>query len=106
MAARDVVFATKEESGQQVEELRVDGGASANEFRMQFQADILGVAAPRTAGAGGAGGSGQNRNGLGGGARSARGHDVRSSPPYPRASSHSATTDQPCSWPSRVMVAR
>ena len=30
------------DSGQKIKELRVDGGAAANNFLMQFQADILG----------------------------------------------------------------
>jgi glycerol kinase len=33
----------EEDSGIGLKELRVDGGAAANEFLMQFQADILGV---------------------------------------------------------------
>jgi glycerol kinase len=33
----------QEDSGIELQELRVDGGAAANEFLMQFQADILGV---------------------------------------------------------------
>ncbi len=33
----------QEDSGIAVDELRVDGGASANNLLMQFQADILGV---------------------------------------------------------------
>src|SRR4030042_6382977 len=33
----------EEDSGIELQELRVDGGAVANEFLMQFQADILGV---------------------------------------------------------------
>jgi glycerol kinase len=33
----------EEDSGIKLKELRVDGGAAANEFLMQFQADILGV---------------------------------------------------------------
>ncbi len=39
----DVVTALNEESGQQVGELRADGGAASNAWLMQFQADILGV---------------------------------------------------------------
>jgi glycerol kinase len=39
----DVVAALIEESGQPVAELRADGGAAANGWLMQFQADILGV---------------------------------------------------------------
>lgn len=37
----DVVSAMQEDSGELISELRVDGGASANHFLMQFQADIL-----------------------------------------------------------------
>lgn len=40
---RDVVEAMQGESGIALTELRVDGGAVANGFLMQFQADILGV---------------------------------------------------------------
>ena len=36
-----------EESGVPLRELRVDGGACANDFLMQFQADILGVPVDR-----------------------------------------------------------
>jgi len=39
---RDLVEAMEADSGQVLEELRVDGGASANNFLMQFQADVLG----------------------------------------------------------------
>jgi glycerol kinase len=38
---RDVVDAAVKDGGVFVEELRADGGASANDFLMQFQADIL-----------------------------------------------------------------
>ena len=38
---RDVLEAMVEDSGQQMKALRVDGGASANNYLMQFQADIL-----------------------------------------------------------------
>ncbi|PYS96986.1 MAG: glycerol kinase [Acidobacteria bacterium] len=41
---RDVVEAMEHDSGIQLKELRVDGGAVGNSFLMQFQADILGVA--------------------------------------------------------------
>lgn len=41
---RDVVEAMQRDSGIRLKELRVDGGAAANNFLMQFQADILGVA--------------------------------------------------------------
>ena len=39
---RELVEAKEADSGQELRELRVDGGASANDFLMQFQADILG----------------------------------------------------------------
>ncbi|MCY4539738.1 MAG: glycerol kinase GlpK [Chloroflexi bacterium] len=44
---RDVVAAMSADSGLALEALRVDGGAVANNFLMQFQADILGVAVER-----------------------------------------------------------
>ena len=37
----DLVFAMASDCGQKPRELRVDGGASANQFLMQFQADVL-----------------------------------------------------------------
>ena len=40
---RDVVEAMRRESGIELTELRADGGAVANGFLMQFQADMLGV---------------------------------------------------------------
>ena len=40
---RDVLECMEEDSGIELKELRVDGGATANEFLMQFQADLLGV---------------------------------------------------------------
>jgi glycerol kinase len=40
---RDVMEAMTEDAGVELKVLRVDGGASANSFLMQFQADILGV---------------------------------------------------------------
>ncbi|MEW7290163.1 glycerol kinase GlpK [Aquimarina sp. 2304DJ70-9] len=40
---RDVLEAMVEDSGKQMKELKVDGGASANNYLMQFQADILNV---------------------------------------------------------------
>ncbi len=46
---RDVVDVMNEESGVTLRELRVDGGAAANGFLMQFQADILGVPVDRPA---------------------------------------------------------
>ena len=33
----------QEDSGRSLHQLRVDGGAAANDFLMQFQADLLGV---------------------------------------------------------------
>jgi glycerol kinase len=45
--SRDVIDAMNQESGVPLRELRVDGGASANDFLMQFQADILGVPVDR-----------------------------------------------------------
>src|SRR5262249_7483157 len=39
---RDVVAAMEADSGTHLSELRVDGGAAANNFLLQFQADILG----------------------------------------------------------------
>jgi glycerol kinase len=44
-----VVECVREDSGIALEVLRVDGGASQNEFLMQFQADILGVPVQRPA---------------------------------------------------------
>jgi glycerol kinase len=44
---RDLVLAMENDLGAGVKELRVDGGASQNNFLMQFQADILGVAVNR-----------------------------------------------------------
>ena len=40
---RDVLNAMREESGVQLETLKVDGGMVVNELLMQFQADLLGV---------------------------------------------------------------
>lgn len=40
---RDLVEAMQSDTGEQLRELRADGGAAANDFLMQFQADILGV---------------------------------------------------------------
>jgi glycerol kinase len=44
---RDVVDTMLIESGRQLGGLRVDGGAAANDFLMQFQADILGTVVDR-----------------------------------------------------------
>jgi glycerol kinase len=46
---RDLVEAMQSDSGESLKELRVDGGASANNFLMQFQADILGCRIVRPA---------------------------------------------------------
>ncbi len=43
----DVATAMMEDTGLPIAELRVDGGASANNFLMQFQADILGIKVTR-----------------------------------------------------------
>ena len=40
---RDVIDAMNKDAAEPVRELRADGGAAANNFLMQFQADILGV---------------------------------------------------------------
>ena len=45
----DLLDAMRLDSGDPVEELRVDGGASANDGLMQFQSDILGVPVVRPA---------------------------------------------------------
>jgi glycerol kinase len=49
-STRDVLETMRKESGLRVRELRVDGGASANDFLCRFQADILGlpVVRPKT----------------------------------------------------------
>jgi glycerol kinase len=44
---RDVVECARADSGLELDTLRVDGGAAANDFLMQFQADILGVCVER-----------------------------------------------------------
>jgi glycerol kinase len=44
---RDVVSAMSADAGLPLDTLRVDGGAVANDFLMQFQADILGVPVQR-----------------------------------------------------------
>jgi len=45
----DVVAAMERDAGVALSELRVDGGASANDLAMQFQADLLGVPVSRPA---------------------------------------------------------
>jgi glycerol kinase len=44
---REIVEVMRLDSGIELDELRVDGGASKNNFLMQFQADILGVTVDR-----------------------------------------------------------
>ncbi|MFK7692519.1 glycerol kinase GlpK [Paenibacillus sp. HJGM_3] len=44
---RDVLDAMEEDSGIRLQKLRVDGGAVANSFLMQFQSDMLGVPVER-----------------------------------------------------------
>jgi glycerol kinase len=44
-----VVECIREDSGLRLDTLRVDGGAAANDFLMQFQADILGAPVERPA---------------------------------------------------------
>jgi glycerol kinase len=39
----DILFAMEADSGIRMQELRVDGGASANNLLLQFQADLLGI---------------------------------------------------------------
>jgi glycerol kinase len=46
---RDVLSAMVEDSGLDLQSLRVDGGASANNFLLQFQADMLGKEVQRPA---------------------------------------------------------
>jgi len=40
---RDVLECMEEDSGIKLSEIRVDGGATSNDFLMQFQADVLGI---------------------------------------------------------------
>jgi glycerol kinase len=44
---RDVIECMETDSGIETKELKVDGGACANDFLMQFQSDILGIPAIR-----------------------------------------------------------
>jgi glycerol kinase len=44
---RDVVRAMERDAGARIRLLRVDGGAAANDFLMQFQADVLGASLSR-----------------------------------------------------------
>ena len=43
LSDRDILTVMEEDSGVALSSLKVDGGASANEFLIQFQSDILGV---------------------------------------------------------------
>jgi glycerol kinase len=43
----ELLEAMQKDSGEKLSELRVDGGAAANDLLMQFQADLLGVAVVR-----------------------------------------------------------
>ena len=45
--SRDVIDVMNRDAGVPVQALRVDGGAAANDFLMQFQADLLGVPVER-----------------------------------------------------------
>ena len=47
--ARDLTDCMQQDSGLTLSGVRCDGGASANDFLMQFQADVLGVAVDRPA---------------------------------------------------------
>ena len=47
--SRDLIDAMETDSGEPIQELRVDGGAAVNNFLMQFQADILGKPVVRPA---------------------------------------------------------
>ena len=47
--SHDVIRAMEADAGTRVSSLRVDGGASVNDFLMQFQADIMGVEVARPA---------------------------------------------------------
>ena len=44
---RDILQAMQKDAGMKLKELKVDGGAAANDYLMQFQADILGVSVER-----------------------------------------------------------
>lgn len=46
---RDVVEAMEQDSGLRLRQLQVDGGASKNDWLMQFQADLLGIPVARPA---------------------------------------------------------
>ncbi|MBE5742625.1 MAG: glycerol kinase GlpK [Clostridiales bacterium] len=42
-STKDLTLVMEEESGEKMTELRCDGGASANDFLMQFQSSVLGI---------------------------------------------------------------
>ena len=42
-STKDLADVMEKESGEKMLELRSDGGASANDFLMQFQSDVLGI---------------------------------------------------------------
>ena len=46
-SSADLVAAMASDAGKPIEKLRVDGGATANDWLMQFQADVLGVPVER-----------------------------------------------------------
>lgn len=48
-SARDLIDTAAEESGVSIGEIRTDGGASANNFLMEFQANLLGIPVDRPA---------------------------------------------------------
>ena len=48
MQTADVLDAMRADSGLELKELRVDGGASTNDLLMQIQADVAGVRVVRT----------------------------------------------------------
>ncbi len=43
LQSMDVINAMKQDTGREIKDLRVDGGATKNKFLMQFQSDILGI---------------------------------------------------------------
>jgi glycerol kinase len=47
LQSRDLIQAMQQDAGVELSDLKVDGGASANDLLMQFQADILGVTVRR-----------------------------------------------------------
>lgn len=47
LQAKDLLMAMEDDSGMKLSEIKVDGGACANNFLMQFQSDIVGVPVER-----------------------------------------------------------